>query len=497
MKYKSDCSAAPYEVIIIGGGVVGSALARELSKYNLSLAVVEQEADVSEGTSKANSGVLHAGFNVKPGSLKARLNVQGLNEFPRLARELGIDYKICEKLVVASDESEFPYLERLLEQGRRNGSSGLSIIGQDEIRHLEPFVRGKRALHSRSTGIITPFQFNIALAENACDNGVKFFLSTRITGIKKEADLFVLSTNRGMKLSCRYLINSTGLSSHKIASMAGAVVPMVYPCRGEYFIVDRKAETGPGGKLLSMAVYPVPPVDGRGLGVHLTPTINGNILIGPSAEYVERKDALENTKEFMSLLKKEAYELLPELSAWDLIKSYAGNRAKLFGPEDCVSFADFHIEEAANVPGLINLVGIESPGLTSAPAIALLVKELLEQKITLVRKRNFNPRWRGNRRFSHLSIEERAMIVRKEPDYGEIICRCEGISRGEILKALDNPLGVRTFNGIKKRTYAMMGRCQSGFCLPRIVGILGEAGVEPSEAVHNSRESWIVKGEKQ
>ncbi len=469
-----------YDVIIIGGGVVGSAIARELSRYRLHTALIEKESDVAEGISKANSGVLHAGFNVPPGSLKARFNVEGLSYFPDIADELDVPSRRSTKLVVAKNREELSVLERLLEQGRQNEAEGLSIVGRDRIERVAPGVKGEWALYSESTGIINPFLFTIALAENAALNGVDVYLQTEITGIES-ADGFELKSADGRSFGARLVINSTGLGSDRVARMIEPDFPeKIYPCRGEYHIVDKDY-----GSLLDVAVYPVPVKDGRGLGVHLTPTTNGNILFGPSAEYIDAPDDTATTADTMRMLLDEAYELFPPLRGAGVIRSYAGIRPKLFSPESGVKFRDFHIAESASAPGFLNLVGIESPGLTAAPAVAsYVVGDFVSSYLRLEERADFQPNMSGIPRTAQLEPSQIEELSREDAEFSEIYCRCEGVSKAEIRRAIENPLGVRSLNGIKKRSHSMMGRCQSGFCLPRIVRMLTDEYGLPPERIN-------------
>ncbi|MBI9107415.1 MAG: NAD(P)/FAD-dependent oxidoreductase [Spirochaetales bacterium] len=481
-----------YDLIIIGGGVVGCALAREASKYKLKTALFEKEPDVAEGISKANSGVLHAGFNIRPGSLKARFNLEGLSMCPPLAEELNVDFRITGKLVVGKTDGDLPYLRNLLSQGKKNGCSGLSIIGHERIRRLEPGVSARWALLSESTGIISPFQLTIALAENAAANGVDFFLNSEVRAlIPLQGGGFRLTTKTGITADCGGIVNSAGMHAAGIKSLIEEHETLTYPCRGEYYITD-KAD----GHLLSMPVYPVPPADGSGLGVHLTPTCNGNILIGPSADYLADAEDTATTSEVMRQLKKEAAELFPTLKDVVFIKNYAGNRPKLFDSGSGLSFADFIIEESEKFPGMINLIGIESPGLTSAPAIAkYVIEDLVSRRIDLRKNPAFIGEHRGIIRTEGLSDEQLSALIADNPDYGEIICRCEGISRAEIIQAINNPLGALSLNAIKKRTYSMMGRCQSGFCLPKIAAILcEETGIAPEEIIKFTAASQVLTG---
>lgn len=489
-----------FDVILIGGGVIGSAIARELSRYNLDIALIEKEGDVAEGISKANSGVMHAGFNVKPGSLKARFNVEGLRMFPHLCSELGVEFKRCTKLVIAKDDREHEYLLKLFAQGRKNRCSGLSMVGEAAIEELAPGVSGKTALYSQATGIVNPYQFTIALAENAHQNGVQVFLNHAVEDIHRttkahgpQQGAFVVRTAQ-REFTARMVINAAGNHSDKLARMVDPDFPLqIFPCRGEYHILDKQHS-----QLLDLAVYPVPPQDGSGLGVHLTPTMNGNILIGPSTEYIDGREDIATTEVTMQLLLKEAFELMPALEGAQVIRSYAGIRPKLFHPSRGVSFADFHIEESPAVPGMINLVGIESPGLTASPAIArYVIEQFIAPPLHPQLKENFELPSPQFVRRDFLPVEERRRLAEQDCNFAEIICRCEGVSRAELIRAIENPLGVRTLNGIKKRTHSMMGRCQGGFCMARIAEILhSRYGIAPDEVRQNGPDSSLCSAGK-
>jgi glycerol-3-phosphate dehydrogenase len=480
-----------YDVLIIGGGVIGCAIARELSLYSLSVILLEKEGDVAEGTSKANSGVVHAGFNVKTGSLKAKFNIEGAARFPAICEELGVAYKLSKKLVVAKDRSELPYLEKLLDQGRRNGSQGLSIIAGEAIRAVEPDVAGQFALYSERTAVIEPAGLTIAMAELACVNGVEFRFGAEVSSIRRLGDIYEVVTRYGAAYKARIVVNAAGLYADKIHSLVEEHDRSIHPCRGEYFVLDKVDEN-----FLKTAVYPVPPADGRGLGIHLTPTTEGNIIIGPSAEYIEERDDLATTKVVMETLKREAIELLPKLKDIAFIRSYAGIRPKLFVAGGSSTFEDFVIEESRLNPGFVSLIGIESPGLTSAPAIASYVREaFIEPRIGLVRDpaaTTIRPR---PRRLTEMGPEELSAACAADPEFGEIVCRCNHVSKAEIRAALYNPLGVRTLSAVKKRTHAMMGRCQSGFCLPKILETMTEEyGMEPAAILFNAPGSRVVTG---
>ena len=457
-----------FDAAVIGGGVVGCAIARELTRYKLKVGLFEKECDVAIGISGRNSGVSHAGFYVPTGTLKARLNIEGHEMMPALCRELGVPRQEVGKIVVAKDESECDYLYKLKETGDKNGSKALSIIDQKEIKKLEPNINGIEALHSPTTAILDPFLLTISLAENALRNGACIHLNTEIKGIEQSADGFVLETNNG-KYAADIVINSAGLYADKVAAMVGINDYKIYPCRGEYHILDKSKRN-----LINGAVYPVPPKELGGLGIHLTPTTDGNIMLGPSAEYIPEPDDTANTSEVMDKLFMESFEFLPKITRKDIIKSFSGIRPKLIA-EGSKAPADFVIEESRKIPGFINLIGIESPGLTGAPAIAKKVAGMINKILGgLVENPGFDPVEKPRTRFAELSNREKSELIKKCPDYGIVVCRCQNVTKKEVMDALNNPLCARSIYGVSKRCRATLGRCQGGFCLPKIVENLEE-----------------------
>jgi len=478
-----------FDVIVIGGGVVGCAIARELSKYHINVAVLEKEADVGWGTSCRNSGVVHAGFNNKPGTLMARLCVEGNTSFAELCRQLDVPYQKQGKLVVARENDEIPTLEHLKRQGETNGVRNLEIIDTHEMKKLESNVRGIAALYSGETAVTAPYLLTIALAENALENGTVFFLNSEVKNIRRPgAASFEIHTSKG-KFTASYVINSAGLYADKIARMAGIRDYRIYPCRGEYYVLDKNAAF-----MIARPVYPVPRKDVGGLGVHFTTTVEGVILIGPSAEYIKQRNNMATTHQVMKILFKEARSFLPLVSPQYFIRSYAGLRAKQAPPSEG-GFRDYVIEESKTVPNFINLIGIESPGLTASEPIAKMVVDIIDKKEKLTPKPDFNPVRKGILRFNEQAEETKKMLIQQNPDYGEIACRCEQITKKEVLDALNNPLGARSLNSIKYRTRTMMGRCQGGYCLHRLVQILIEDfGLSPREIRLNGDDSYLFTG---
>ena len=478
-----------FDMVIIGGGVVGCAIARELSKYKVNVAVLEKEDDVGWGISCRNSGVVHAGFNNKPGTLMARLCVEGNKSFKELCKQLDVPYKKIGKLVVAKKKEEMKGLQKLKQQGDVNGVKNLQIIGFKEMKRLEPNIEGVAALYSPETAITSPYLLTIALAENALANGVSFFLNTEVKSIVKLKNPdFRINTNQG-KFTSSYVINSAGLYSDKVAHMVEKNKYRIYPCRGEYHVLDKNVSW-----LINHLVYPVPQAGAGGLGVHLTPTIDGNILIGPSDEYIKRKDNLSITSSVMKMLSAEAREFSPLISPGYIIRSYSGLRAKQV-PSSEGGYWDFIIEKSDKINNFINLIGIESPGLTAAQPIAKRVVEIINKKERLDYNSSFNPFRKGILRFEEQDEESKNTLIKQEPEYGEIVCRCEKITKKEILEAINNPLGARSLISIKYRTRAMMGRCQGGYCQTRIMEILRESfKLSPKEINLKGNNSYLLTG---
>ncbi len=478
-----------YDMVIIGGGVVGCAVARELSKYKVNVAVLEKEDDVGWGISCRNSGVVHAGFNNKPGTLMAQFCIEGNKSFAEFCHQLDVPYKKIGKVVVARKKEEIKGLKELKIQGDKNQVAGLKIIDSEELKRLEPNIEGIAALYSPETAITSPCLLTIALAENALDNGVSFFLNAEVESITRlNNSCFKIITNK-REFTSSYVINSAGLYADYIARMVGIRKYHLYPCRGEYHILDKNVSW-----LINHLVYPVPQVGTGGLGIHLTPTIDGNILIGPSNEYIKSKDNLSVTSSVMKMLSSEARKFLPIISPGYIIRSYSGLRAKQ-APSSEGGFWDFVIEESDTVDNFINLIGIESPGLTAAQPIAKRVVEIIKKKGRLNSNPSFNPFRKGILRFEEQDEEIKKTLIKQDPDYGEIVCRCEKITKKEILEAANNPLGARSLISIKYRTRAMMGRCQGGYCLPRIIEILREDfNLAPREITLKGKNSYLLTG---
>ncbi len=475
------------DVLVIGAGVIGCAIARELSKYKINVVLLEKETDVGSGVSKGNSGVLHTGLYYPKDSLKAKLCVEGRLMFPELAQQLDVPYKLCGKHVLAQTEDELKDLERLKAVGEGNGVEGLTIISGAELKRREPNLDALYALYSPVAGIIPPYLFTIALAENALTNGVKVHINTQVTKIKQENGAYKVTTNKGV-FHTDIVINSAGLYADQISAMIGIDNYKLYPCRGEYLILDKSCQN-----LINAPAYPVPPKIAGVLGVHLTTTLSGNILIGPSEEFIEEREDTRTTKEKIQQLIGEAKKLLPCMPLNQIIYGFSAVRSKITPPEEKGS-RDFIIQEDAE--NFINLIGMESPGLTSFPAIAKLVAQMVNEKMGLTEKTNFNPIRKRITPFREASGAEQASLIKENPLYGEIVCRCEHVSKMEVLGALNNPISHKTISAVKYRTRAGMGRCQGGFCLPKIVEILKEEyGLSPEEIKLKNLDSPLFVGQ--
>jgi glycerol-3-phosphate dehydrogenase len=472
-------SITEVDVLLIGGGVVGAALIRELSRYELDLVLVEKEVDVSFGTSKANSGIVHSGVHDRPGTLKAQLSVRGCQLFPELAAELDFLYKQNGAVVVARSREELVELEKLVENGRANGVKDLSLISREELRRIEPNLSAELVggLLAPSGGIVVPFDLVFALTENAVANGAKLMVNTEVLGIKEEKDGFFVRTNH-RPIRAKLIVNAAGLYGGEVAAMIGDHSIQLYARKGEEYLFDRKLEG-----LVQRTVFPLPSKVSKGILV--IPTVDGNIMIGPTAHRVEDYDLSTSLAGWNEIF-PAARKLVPTLQPTDLITAFSGLRA-------VGTSGDFIIAPSIISPRFINAAGIESPGLTAAPAIAEYIVELIKDSgLPLARKQKFNPR-RTVVRLRDLDPQAQAELMQKDPAYGQIVCRCEMVSAGEIRDAVRR--GATTLDGIKLRTRSGMGRCQGGFCTPKIIRLLSnELGLPPEQISKNGPGSELLFG---
>lgn len=455
-----------FDVIIIGSGIIGSMCAWTLSTSGLSTALLEAEYDVAFGISSRNSGVLHSGIHYTPGSLRAIHAVRGNHLAKGLCRDLGVPLLETGKLTTAFDESQLTELYRLKAQGEANGVKGLEILSNQQARRIQRGVGGIAALYSPSTAVVEPYGLAIACARSAYERNVRFFFGHRVTRIDRQEGGFkvTVTTEDGVRnFSSKTIVDAAGLGATDLIEHVGISPIPIHPCRGEYLVLDKRL-----GKELSTLVYPVPGHHSSGLGIHLTMTPSGNILVGPSNEYIEHKGDLATTEEVLSALKREAGHLLPGLTASDVIRSFSGIRPKRTPPERG-GFDDFIIEDHDR---FILLAGIESPGLTASPSIALEVASLLKRHLEFELSPQKDSSATCNGHFLELSPARQEQLLATDPAYGRIVCRCEGITEAELLQAVRQIFGPVTYTGIKLRCRAMMGRCQGGFCLPRIAELL-------------------------
>jgi glycerol-3-phosphate dehydrogenase len=475
-----------YDLIIIGAGVVGSAIARELARYELKIGVLEKNRDVCLETSGRNSAVIHGGFAYDSGSLKAECCVEGNLEFDRVARELDVPFKRTGKVLVGNTAADYESLQKTIAAGKINGSLGLEMVDQQRLHELVPTVNGEFAMFSPSSGIVDPFQYTIALAENAKLNGVDFYFNHEVSGIRRQTDdAYTVTTAQGA-FTTRWIVNSAGLGAVKIAAMLGFSGYRIGGTKGNYIILDKRV-----GPLLPMPVYPVP--SNTYMGIHVTPTIHGNVIVGPDADAVGDYNDYGVARRNMDYLAESAGTLWPHIHKSDYIRNYSGIQTTWLDGDGVVK--DFVIAARPEAPHTINLVGIESPGLTSALPLARRVVKLLADRERLRPKQNFNPRRQGIVRFAGQSRAEQLRLVAANPDYGEVICRCETVTKAEILQAVHNPLGVETMTGIKYRTRAMMGRCQGGYCQMRIARIIQEElGKDVTEVLYARNGSNLFSG---
>lgn len=471
-----------FDVTIIGAGIVGCSAARELTRYNLSICVVDMHDDVACGTTKANSAIVHAGFDASPGSLKAQLNGAGNKMFDKLSKELDFPFKRNGSLVLCFNKDELYKLEALKKQGEENGVPGISILSQEETKKLEPNISDAiaGALYAPTGGITCPYEMTIAYAENAFTNGAKFMFDAEVTDIKRIKGYYKMSTSQG-DIESRLIINAAGVYADEINNMVSSKKMHIIPRKGEYCLFDKAA-----GGTVSKTIFQLPTVMGK--GVLVTPTVDGNLLVGPNAVDLDKKSDINTTSEGIDEILIKAKKSVKDIPMNQIITSFSGLRAH--ADED-----DFIIGEADGADNFINAAGIESPGLSSAPAIADMLLHIVIDRLRPEKNENFNPIRKGIPKFREMDNERRKELIAENPDYGKIICRCETVTEGEIINAIRRPLGAKTIDGVKRRTRAGMGRCQSGFCLTRVVDILArELNVPRTEITKFGGSSNILVG---
>lgn len=467
-----------YDVVIIGCGITGAAAAFELSKYQLKIAVLEKENDVAEGSTKANSAILHAGYDPEPGTLMAKLNVRGTQLGKELCRQLDVPCKQIGSFVIGFDETDEKELQNLYNKGKANGVPDLQLLSGEEARVMEPHLSKEvtGALYAPSAAIVSPWEYCLALAETAVRNGAELYLEREVTGIVPIDGGWRVETQDGA-FETRWVVNAAGQNAGRVHDMAAPHTFDIHPGRGEYYLLDKEE-----GDRVTRTIFQCPGPKGK--GVLVSPTVHGNLIVGPNSEPV---DSTATTTDALNYVREMASRSVPSVNYRASIRNFAGVRATS-------DSKDFMIGEAA--PGFFDLAGICSPGLSSAPAIAEYAVEHMGVAGLELRKKDHFICQRKRVRFKELPESEKAALVQKTPAYGRIVCRCETVSEGEILDALHTPIPPRSVDGVKRRVNAGMGRCQGGFCGPRVVELLSrELGVPPTEIIQDRAGTWLLSGE--
>lgn len=458
-----------YDVVIIGAGIVGAMTARLLSKFSLSVCVLEKDNDVAMGATKANSAIVHAGFDAECGTLKAKLNVKGSQMMPKICEELGVAYKNNGSLVIGFNDDDKKTISELFNRGEKNGVKGLEILDKDALSKIEPNISQNAtcALYAPTGAIVSPYELAIAAMGNAMDNGAELKTEFEVKSIDKEGEAFIISSDTET-VSAKFVINAAGIFADRIARMVGDDSFNIHPRRGEYILLDSEC-----GNIVSHTIFRTPTKLGKGILV--TPTVHNNLLLGPTSEDMEDKDDKATTENGLANIMQSIRESVENVPLNKTITSFCGLRA-------VGDTGDFIIN--SHIKGFLNLAGIESPGLSASPAIAEYAVELLkEQGLRVIEKGDFNPIRKSAHYFKNASIEEKNEIIKRDKSFGRIICRCETVTEGEILEAIRTNPKPCDLDGVKRRTRAQMGRCQGGFCSPYITEILARELQIPIEKV--------------
>ena len=470
-----------FDVAIIGCGITGAAVSYELSKYDLKIVVLERENDVAMGTTKANSAVIHAGYDPSPGTLMAELDVAGVELAKDICEKLDVPHRQCGAFVLALTEEEVAIVELLHKQAIENSVEDVTVLIKEEVLELEPNVSEDVivALHAPTAMIVDPWEYTVALAETAVRNGTELKLNCTVTGIKEVEGVYKIQTSQG-EIEALAVINAAGLHADEIHNMVAEQEFSITPAKGEYWLLDKSE-----GTRVNSVLFQCPTKAGK--GVLVTPTVHGNLIVGPGNIIADNKSDVSTTRDELEYVRETAKKSVPGIDFSAVIRSFSGNRAH-------TEIDDFIIKEVK--PGFIDLAGIKSPGLTAAPAIAKKAAELLEDSsATLIMKQDFIDS-RKRVRFNKLSPEEKSALIEKNPAYGHVICRCETVTAGEIIEALKSPIPPRSIDGVKRRTGAGMGRCQGGFCGPRILEILAEYyNIDPTEVLQDREGTYVLSSE--
>ena len=474
-----------YDAVVIGGGVIGSAIIRYLSLYNMKTLLVEKEEDISSGTTKANSGIVHAGYDPEPGTLKAKLNVKGAKMIKEESGKLHFDYKVNGAMVVSFSPNDDYKIDELYERGIKNGVEDMEIISGDEARRLEPNLSENitKCLYLKSSAIVCPFSLTQALSENAYENGAEFKFNTKVENVEKTEGGYKITTNSGTTITTRAVINAAGVYGDTINNMVSEKKLHITPRRGSYMLFDNETQG-----MFNSTIFQLP--SSKGKGVLVTPTVHGNLMIGPNSVDIPDKDDTSTTAFDLDYISKEALRTSPSIPFRKVITSFSGLRAH----EDS---GDFIVGEAEDAPGFFNATGIESPGLSSSLSIGEMVARMVADRLGIEKKENPVLERKAAPRPKEMSIDERNELIKSNPSYGRIVCRCEEISEGEIIDAITRPLGARSLDGVKRRVRAGMGRCQGGFCSPKVMELIERyASIPFDEITKNSKGSNITMEDK-
>ena len=474
-----------YDAVVIGGGVIGSAIIRYLSLYNMKTLLVEKEEDISSGTTKANSGIVHAGYDPEPGTLKAKLNVKGAKMIKEESGKLHFDYKVNGAMVVSFSPNDDYKIDELYERGIKNGVEDMEIISGDEARRLEPNLSENitKCLYLKSSAIVCPFSLTQALSENAYENGAEFKFNTKVETIERIEDGYRIKTDNGLIITSNAVINAAGVYGDTINNMVSEKKLHITPRRGSYMLFDNETQG-----MFNSTIFQLP--SSKGKGVLVTPTVHGNLMIGPNSVDIPDKDDTSTTAFDLDYISKEALRTTPSIPFRKVITSFSGLRAH----EDS---GDFIVGEAEDAPGFFNATGIESPGLSSSLSIGEMVARMVADRLGIEKKENPVLERKAAPRPKEMSIDERNELIKSNPSYGRIVCRCEEISEGEIIDAITRPLGARSLDGVKRRVRAGMGRCQGGFCSPKVMELIEKyASIPFDEITKNSKGSNITMEDK-
>jgi len=474
-----------YDVIIVGAGVCGTSLARELSKYHLSVCCLERENDVATGTTKANSGIVHAGYDPKPGTEMAKLNVVGNQMVEQLCYDLDVPYKKIGSLVLAFDDEDVKTIEKLYDRGIANGVPDLSLLSAEEVAEMEPNLNPvKGALYAKSAGVVSPWELAIAQMDVAVQNGVELKLEREVCGVCWKDDHFEVSANcngEAETYECRYLVNAAGVDADRIEGYINEPPYHTQPNKGQYYLLDKSQ-----GSLVKTVVFQCPSKLGK--GVLVSPTAHGNLIVGPDSVNQDEKDDVSVTADRLAFIRNAAAMTTTKINYRESIRNFAGIRAQSEKDE-------FLIHYSPVTDHMVHLANIKSPGLTSSPAIAVKVAEMLKDAGLDLNEKDEYVKTRTFPRFRELPEEEKIKLIEKDPRYGRIICRCESITEGEIVAAVHAPVPATTIDAVKRRCNAGMGRCQGGFCSPRVLEIIArELGLDPESVMKDKTGSYILTG---